>query len=77
MTGLEPLPRDALRSPTSDATAAVPHIVNGLTIRPRKQVNLWQYGLLLLPDFAGLLILVGLGTHRLLQYLGTKGQKES
>jgi len=76
MTGLEPLPPNALRSPTGDTTAPVPHIVNGLTVRPRKQVNLWQYGLLLLSDFGALLILAALGVHHLLRYLGTKGQKE-
>jgi len=54
----------------------VPHIVNGLTVRPRKQVNLWQYGLLLLPDFGALPILAALGVHHLLRYLGTKGQQE-
>ena len=76
MIGLEPPPRDVLRSATDDATATAPHIVNGLTVRPRKQRNPWHYGLLLLPDFAVLLILVGLGIHRLLRYLDTKGKKE-
>lgn len=76
MTGFEPLPRDVPKSPTDDAAAIAPHLVNGLPVRARKQVNLWQYGLLLLPDFAGLLILVGLGMYRLLRYFDTKGQKE-
>jgi hypothetical protein len=60
--------------PSDDAAATAPRIVNGLTVRPRKQVNLWHYGLLLLPDFAALLIIAGLGMHRLLRYLDTKGK---
>jgi hypothetical protein len=74
MTALEPPPRDAPKSFTDDAAATAPRIVNGLTVRPRKQVNLWRYGLLLLPDFAALLIIAGVGMHRLLRYLDTKGK---
>jgi hypothetical protein len=76
MTSLEPA-RDVSKSPTGDAAAAAPQIINGLTVRPRKQSNLWLCGLLLLPDIAALLLLVGLGMHRLLRYLGTKGKVES
>jgi hypothetical protein len=76
MIGVEPSQPDVQRSPTDGATATSPHIVNGLTVRPRKQINLRLYGLLLLPDFAGLLVLVGLGMHRLLRYLGINGTKE-
>jgi hypothetical protein len=79
MTTLEPPPRDVPRSLTTgdDAAAPAPRIVNGLTVRPRKKVNLWHYGLLLLPDFVALPIVVGLGMHRLLRYLDTKGKKEA
>jgi len=70
MPGLEEPPRDLPKSFTDDVIATAPHIVNGLTVRPRKQVNRWLFGLVLLPDFAALLILVGLGMHRLLRYLG-------
>ena len=77
MTGLEQTPRDMPKSHTDDATAAAPHIVNGLTVHPRKKVNPWQFGLLLLPDFAALLVLAGLGMHRMLRYLDTQGKKES
>lgn len=76
MTSLEPSSRDVPKS-LSDAAVAAPRIVNGLTVRPRKQVNLWHYGLLSLPDFAALLIVAGLGMHRLLRYLDTKRKKES
>jgi hypothetical protein len=47
------------KSHSDDATATAPHIVNGLTVHPRKKVNPWQFGLLLLPDFAALLVLAG------------------
>jgi len=76
MTSLEP-PRDVPSPLTDDAVATAPQIINGLTVRPRKQSNLWLCGLLLLPDFAALLFLVGLGMHRLCRYLGTKGKSES
>lgn len=69
MIGVEPSREDVQKSLTDGAIATAPHIVNGLTVRPRKQINLWLYGLLLLPDFATLLVLVGLGMHRLLRYL--------
>jgi hypothetical protein len=54
-----------------------PRIVNGLTVRPRKQTNPWLLGLLLLPDFVAIPVLVGLGLHRLLRYLAPKGNKLS
>jgi hypothetical protein len=76
MIGSKAPPRDVPRSPTDDASAIGPDIVNGLTVRPRKQVNVWFYGLLLLPDFAALLILVGLGMHRLMRYLDTERKNE-
>jgi hypothetical protein len=57
-----------------DATATAPLIVNGLTVRPREKVNLWRYGILFLPDFAVLLVAVGLGMRRLLRYLDAKGK---
>jgi hypothetical protein len=76
MTTLERPSRDVPESMTDDAAATAPRIVNGLTVRPRKRVNPWLYGLLLLPDFAVLLVIVGLGMHRLLRYLDTKGKKE-
>ncbi len=66
-------PRNVPKSLTNDAAATAPQIVNGLTVRPRKQVNLWLFGLCLLPDFAALLVIAGLGMHRLLRYLDTKG----
>jgi hypothetical protein len=39
-------------------------------MRPRDKVNLWGcFGILLLPDFALLFVISGLGMHRLLRYL--------
>jgi hypothetical protein len=76
MIGSKPQPRDVPRSPTDDASIIGPDIVNGLTVRPRKQVNVWLYGLFLLPDFAALLILVSVGVHRLMRYLDTKRKNE-
>jgi hypothetical protein len=73
MTALEP-PRDVPKSLTDDAAATPPLVVNGLTVRPRKQVNLWFCGLILLPDFAALLVIAGFGMYRLLRYLDTKGK---
>jgi hypothetical protein len=61
--------------PTDDVAAKAGQIVNGLTVRPRKPVNLWLCGLLLLPDFAALLVLVGFGIHRLLRNLDTRGNR--
>lgn len=73
MTAIEPLCEAAEPHGTvDDATATVPRIVNGLTVRPREKVNLWPYGILLLPDFAILLVIAGLGMRRLLRYLDAK-----
>ena len=60
-----------------DAGATAPRIVNGLNVRPRKKVNLWPYGLLLLPDFALPLVIAGLGMRGLLRYLDANRPKES
>jgi hypothetical protein len=68
-------PRDVPKSLTDDATATAPRIVNGLTVRPPKKVNVWLFGLLLLPDFVALPVLAGLGMHRLLRYLDTPRKK--
>ena len=78
MTTVEPR-RDVteLLSTGDDAVATAPRIVNGLTVRPRKKVNLWPYGLLLLPDFAVPLVIAGLGMRRLLRYLDAYRPKES
>jgi len=57
-----------------DAPATAPLIVNGLTVRPREEVNLWRCGILFLPDFAVLLVIAGLGMHRLLRCLDAKGK---
>jgi len=76
MTVLEPPPQVAPKSLPDHATVTAPRIVNGLTVRPRKQINAWYYGLLLLPDFAALLVVVGLGMHRMLRYLDAKRKKE-
>jgi hypothetical protein len=73
MTALE-TSLEVRKSPSGDAAATAPPIVNGLTVRPRKQVNPWLCGLCLLPDFAALLVIVGLGMHRLLRYIDTKGK---
>ena len=77
MTASEGPPHSVPKSLTDDATAAVPRIVNGLTVRPRKQINAWYYALLLLPSYAALLIIVGLGMHRMLRYLDAKRTRES
>jgi len=70
-------PRDVPKSLTDDESAAPPRIVNGLTVRPPKKVNVWLFGLLLLPDFVALPLLAGLGMHRLLRYLHTHRGKTS
>ncbi len=75
MTGLAPT-QDVPESLTSDVSAMAPRIVNGLTVRPRKQTNPWSSGLLLLPDFVAIPVLVCLGLHRVLRYLDTDGDKE-
>lgn len=77
MTGSASPPQELPKPLTSDASALAPPIVNGLTVRPRKQTNPWSLGLLLLPDFVAIPVLVGLGLHRLLRYLHAKGDKES
>jgi hypothetical protein len=66
--------RPVMRSsaPGDGTTATAPRIVNGLTVRPREKVNLRRYGILLLPDFALLLVFAGLGVHRLLRYLNAR-----
>lgn len=63
---------ESRRTTDDDATATAPLIVNGLTVRPREKVNLWQYGILFLPDFAVLLVIGGLGKRRLLRYLDAR-----
>lgn len=77
MASLEQPAQDKSKSLTDDAASTAPHIVNGLTVRPREKVSPWLLGLLVLPDFASLLVLVGLGMHRLLRYLGVKGSTNS
>ena len=74
MTSMEPR-RSAAESNATDGgtTATAPLIVNGLTVRPREKVDLWRYGILFLPDFALLLVIVALGMRRLLRYLDAKG----
>jgi hypothetical protein len=74
MIGMEQSRQDVQKSLTDGAIATAPHIVNGLTVRPRKQINLWLYGLLLLPDFAALLVL---GMHRLLRYFGITERRKA
>jgi hypothetical protein len=60
------------RATGDDAAAVAPRIVNGLTVRPRKKINLWYFGLCFLPDFAVLLVVAGLAVRRLLRYLDVK-----
>ena len=60
------------RTINNDATATAPLIVNGLTVRPREKVNVWRYGILVLPDFALLLVIAGLGMRWLLRYLDAR-----
>jgi hypothetical protein len=68
MTLLQP-PRDEPKL-LADAAVSAPRIVNGLTVRPRKQVNAWHWvGCLLMPDIVALFVLVAIGMHRLLRYL--------
>jgi hypothetical protein len=78
MTPVGP-PRNVTASRTTgdDAAATAPRIVNGITVRPRKKVNLWPYGFLLLPDFAVPLVIAGFGMRWLLQYLDANRPKES
>jgi hypothetical protein len=69
MSVLEPR-RELAESRATVDDAPAPRIVNGLTMRPREKVNLWGcFGILLLPDFALLFVISGLGMHRLLRYL--------
>ncbi|CAN7367103.1 hypothetical protein LJR220_003268 [Bradyrhizobium sp. LjRoot220] len=67
----------ASTEPDDRATAAAPLIVNGLTVRPREKIKLWHYGILLLPDFAVLLVIAGLGMRLLLRYLDAYGPNDS
>lgn len=78
MNPVEP-PRDVIASLATgdDAVTTAPRIVNGLTVRPRKKLNLWPYGFLLLPDFAVPLVIAGFGMRWLLQYLDANRPKES
>ena len=63
-------PNPELRKPGDDAAPTSPRIVNGITVRAREKTNLWRsFGILLLPDFALILVLIGLGMRRLLRYL--------
>ena len=73
MTLLEPPPRAVPKSLAADAVVSAPRIVNGLTVRPRKQVNAWLWvGYLLMPDIWTLFVLVAIGMHRLSRYLDAK-----
>jgi hypothetical protein len=77
MTTVEPRRGVTLSLSTGDdAVATAPRIVNGLTVRPRKKVNLWPYGFLLLPDFAVPQVIIGLGMRRQLRYLDANMSKE-
>ena len=64
-------PNEAPKLLIDGAIASEPRIVNGLTVRPPKKVNVWLFGLPLLPDFVALPILSGFGLHRLIRYLNT------
>lgn len=77
MLSPEPRVRDVPKSLTDDQIVSPPLIVNGLTVRPRKQVNPWLCALCLLPDFVALPVLAGLGMQRLLRYLVTQRKKDS
>jgi hypothetical protein len=68
-----------MMSPTTDdgTTVTAPLIVNGLTVRPREKVSLWPYGIILLPDFAALLVIAGLGVRWLLRYFDANRSRES
>ena len=63
----------APRTTGDEATSATPRIVNGLTVRPRKKVNPWVFGALILPDMLALFALVAFGAYRLLRYLDARG----
>ena len=60
------------KSLTNDAPLTAPRIVNGLTMHPRKKVNVWLFALPLLPDFVALLVFAGLGLRRMLGYLDVR-----
>jgi hypothetical protein len=69
-----------LSTTTDDgATAKVPRIVNGLTIRPREKVNLWTtlwpYGILFMPDILALLALVAIGIYQLARSHDANGKR--
>jgi len=74
MTSLERSLRDVPSHSAANAAIPVPRIVNGLTVRPRKQVNVWHWVLCLLPlpDIVALAVLVAIGSHRLSRYLEAK-----
>jgi hypothetical protein len=76
MIGVERSQRDVQKSLTDGATATAPHIVNGLTVRPREQINPGLYDFFCCrisrrSSFSSVSV-----THRLLRYLGTTGKKE-
>jgi hypothetical protein len=56
----------------ADAALPAPRIVNGLTVRPRKPVNMWLWAVCLMPDVMALVVLAAIGIHRLLRYLDPK-----
>jgi hypothetical protein len=56
----------------ADAAMPAPRIVNGLTVRPRKRVNVWPWIVILMPDIMAPFFLFAIGMHRLLRYLDAK-----
>lgn len=76
MLSPQPPLRGVPKSPTDDRIATAALIVNGLTVRPREQVNPWLFALCLLPNFVALPVLAGLGMHRLLRYLDTQRKED-
>jgi hypothetical protein len=74
MTSSDPLLRDAPEKSAAHAAAQEPRIVNGLTVRPRKQVDSWHLALCFLPllDIVALAVLLAVECHRLSRYLATR-----
>ena len=66
------------RTIDDDATSTTPLIVNGLTFRPRKKINVWKglgifLGTTLVPDVVVPLAMVPFAVRRILKYLDARG----
>jgi hypothetical protein len=57
----------------NDATSMTPHIVNGLTVRPREKVRLWRILGISFGVFVPEVVIAIFGVRRILRYLDSRG----